>query len=382
MANPASSTVAPLRDDAQAVSAVVGTIMILAITVIGIAGVLYYGAPTIDRIQSRNAQTAMEGSFETLRDSTLELSVPDHARFPSINLPGGTLALAVGDRFLVAANHDASNTGCDLHVTDWSDTGVDKDKVTVGSSGCRTLTIACTYPLAAGTACLEIDIVSGSTITRQTVALAAAVASIAGADFSKGDWAFRITDANTNPIVYAEAWLHSADQVTWSLSSGTGTWKEFFDGGAVFSQSAGNYFLEKEATITDYSGGIGYYGLWLRTLVVPSAAYNSVQDQRSHAVQLSLLGVSTRVDNPSTFKLRFDISGPLAQPWCNALLLRNTRFGTTPWAAYAESAGYTCTSGDAKGLRSVTFSCLTCPGSGHPFKFLFLHARIATSLAS
>ncbi len=119
-------TVAPLHDDEVAVSAVIGTIMILAITVIGIAGVLYYGAPTIDRIQSRNAQVAMEGSFETLRASVQELSVPDHARYPSINLPSGILGLEPGDRFLITADHDSAFSSCDLHVTDWSDAGADK----------------------------------------------------------------------------------------------------------------------------------------------------------------------------------------------------------------------------------------------------------------
>jgi len=380
---PAGGTLAV---DERGVSAVLGTILILVITVVGIAGVLYYGAPTIDRIQSRQAQTAMEGAFETLRDSGQELSVPDHARYPALNVPSGTLSLAAGDRFLIAADHDASTTqcggstciNCDFHVSDWNDAG---GSVTISAPGCRTPAIACVDPIAAGTACLEIDAVTGNTATRQTVSLAGAVATVASADFSKGDWLFRLTDAKASPTVYAEAWLHTTDQVTWDLKSSTGRWQEFFDGGAVFSQSGGSYFLEKEAPIGDTTFGNSYYGFWLRTLVI-TGGYSSTSASGSHSISLALLGVSTRVDDAATYRLRFDISGPLAQPWCTSLVLRNPRL---TGAAYTESTGFTCASGNALGLRSVCFARVAsgaCTSVGSSFKFRFLHARIATSLAS
>ncbi len=378
MSNPAAHpTVASAHAEDDGVSAVIGTILVLAITVIGIAGVLFYGAPTIDRIQSRNAMTAMEGAFETLRDSTQQLSVPDHARYPSINLPSGDLGLAQGDRFVITADHDPANISCDLHVTDWSDVG---SSVTIDATGCRTPTTNCSLPMAAAASCLEIHSVSGATITKQSIGFAGGVATVATADFSAGDWLFRLTDGNVNPVVYAEAWLHSTDMVTWDLKSSTGRWQQFFDGGAVISQSGGTYFLEKEAPIGDSQFGSAYFGFWLRTLVVPNGNYVSTSGTASHSVLFSLLGVSTRVDDASTYMLRIDINGPLAQPWCNSLLLRNGQLGGG--GAYSENAGFTCKDGDAMGLRSVSYACLTCPGAGNPFKFIFLHARIATSLAS
>jgi FlaG/FlaF family flagellin (archaellin) len=69
---------AGLARDLAAVSPVIGSVLILVITVLGIAGVLYWGAPMIERIQVQNAQAAMVGEFEDLRDSSRELSVPDH----------------------------------------------------------------------------------------------------------------------------------------------------------------------------------------------------------------------------------------------------------------------------------------------------------------
>jgi hypothetical protein len=366
-----------LLRDLGSVSPIVGSVLILAISVLGVAGVLFWGAPTIDRIQSRNAQAAMEGEFEGLRDASQELSVPDHSRFPTVAMPGGTLAVQAGTRFLVAADHDSTNPTCDLHVTDWSDSGTDKGKATVSATGCRTPTTTCTLPLGAGSSCLEVFSVGGTTTVRQTATLSGGVVTVTSADLSKGDWMFRLTDGNASPAIYAEAWLHSSDQLTWRLASSTGTREVFLDGGAVFSRSDGTVFLEKEAPIGDASFGTGYYGLWLRSLVATS--YGSISDPGSHQVFLSLLGNAVRVDANTATKLRYDVSGSLAEAWCNALLARNTHLTN---AAYSNTAGYTCKTGDANGLRSVAYACsdaTNCPSGA--FQFRFLHARIDTSLA-
>lgn len=381
-------TVPPsLLRDASGVSPVVGTVLVLAISVLGIAGILAWGAPTIDKIQTRNAQMAMEGEFEGLRDMSADLSVPDHSRFPTIAVPGGTLAMQAGTRFLVTADHDSSTTACgggtcancDFHVTDWSDSGTDKGKVTVSATGCRTPTATCTpLPLAVTSACLEIFSVGGTTTVEQNVTYSAPTATVAGVDFSKGDWMFRLSDGvASTPTIYAEAWLHSTDQLAWTLQSGSGERKLFLEGGAVFSSAGGTYFLEKEATIGDSSFGTGYYGLWLRSLL--ATTYSSIDGPGSRQVFLSLLGNSVRVDSNAATKLRFDFAGPLAESWCNGMLARNDRLAN---AAYAETAGFTCAAGDAQGLRSVAYTCTDatdCPGGA--FKFRFLHARIDTSLS-
>src|SRR5687767_12502039 len=108
MANPVPERHAPFRAPGktprrgphdEAVSPVIGTILILAITVIGIASLLLWGGPTLERVQSQNAAVAMQGEFEGLRDASQELSVPDHSRFPAISMPSGEVSLAPGTRF-------------------------------------------------------------------------------------------------------------------------------------------------------------------------------------------------------------------------------------------------------------------------------------------
>src|SRR5688572_1709541 len=105
----------------DAVTAVIGTIIILAITIMGIGVVMLWGAPTIDRIQAQNAQLGVLGEMEDVQASILELSVPDHSRFPSITVGRGDLGLGAGTRFMLTANHDTSNPTCDFRVTAWAD---------------------------------------------------------------------------------------------------------------------------------------------------------------------------------------------------------------------------------------------------------------------
>src|SRR5262249_32887097 len=154
-------------------------------------------------------------------------------------------------------------------------------------------------------ACLEVDAVSGSTITKYNVALSGTTATVTApngtaSNLGKGDWAFRLTDGNLNPAVYAEAWLHGTDQVFWNLKSSTGTGQMFLDGGAIFSVSGGATFLEKDSLIGDYAFGSGYYGLWLRALT--GGNYVATNQAGTHSVLMSLSNVAVRSDNATAYR--------------------------------------------------------------------------------
>jgi hypothetical protein len=356
----------------SAVTPVIGAILILAITVLGIAGVLYWGAPMIERIQAQNAQVAVVGEFQDLRDASSVLSVPDHSRFPTIVIPRGELNLEKGTRMMVTADRDGTaSPTCDFRITDWADTTA-RTAVTVSTSGCR------------GT--LQIYQVSGATLIQQTVTGGNTVAS---ADFSSGDWLFRLALPACPSGICAEAWLHSSDQVAWDLASGAGERAVTFDNGAIFSQNSGSVFLEREPTVGDSVFGAGYYGFWLRSLTASS--YNGISGAGSHQVYLSLLGNYDRVDSSTVTRLRFDLFGPLSESWCNSFLARNeglpdgSDLNTDPDAIYTGGGLLTpCGATDTAGARSVCFSQVTtnaCTSAGAPFTFRFLHARIYTSLA-
>lgn len=341
------------------VSPVIGTILVLAITVFGIAALMVWGGPIIDRVQGQNAANAMQGEFEGLRDASQELSVPDHSRFPAVALPRGEIGIATGTRFMVTANHDPANPTCDLRMTGWGGT-VAVDHVTLAAVGCRAVTASN----------FDVYSVSGTTLSKMTATVGATV-TVTGADFHTGDWMFRITDGAASPLVYAEAWLHSSDRITWTLPSAVAPRALYLEGGAIFSQTGSTTFLAKAPPINDASFGVGYYGLWLRTYA--GLNRGTLTQAGTHQVYLALSSNDLHVDNNTVSSLRYTFSGDLAQAWCNALLARNP---TLTGAAYAQDASATCAAGDAQGIRSVTFAYT----ANAPFQFRFLHARIQSSL--
>lgn len=354
-------------DGESAVTPVIGAVLILGISVLGIAGVLVWGAPMIDRIQSQNAQVAMVAEFEDLRDSSRELSVPDHSRFPTIVIPRGEVILDEGSRIMVTADMDTANLGCDFHVTDWADL-TDVDTVTVDTTGCR------------GGA-VRIYSLSGSTLVSQTVTATAPTYSVTGADFSDGDWLFELYHDACPDDACSQAWLHSGDQVSWSLGASTGDRTVAFDSGAIFSETEGTQFLEREPLVGDITFGSDYFGFWLRSL--SAASYSSISGAGSHQVYLSLVGSYDRIDASSATRLRFDIAGDLSEAWCNALVQRNPDLPGDYYGSEPDDCG--AVTGD--GVRSVCYArvsgdpCTVAPTLAQAFSFRFLHARIYTSLA-
>lgn len=346
-----------------AVTPVIGAILILAITVLGIAGVLYWGAPMIQRIQAQNAQVAIVGEFEDLRVASRELSVPDHSRFPTVALGSGELGIERGSRIMVTAQF---HSGCDFHVTGWQGA-----TASVSTTGCP-----------AGTT--SVYLVAGDTLVP---------AAFSGTDQGT-DWLWRLSHASCPSGICADAWLHSGDQVSWNLESGDGTRSVHLDSGAIYSETSGTLFMEKEPIIADTvfgnSGTSPYYGIWLRSL--DATSYSSVSGSGSHQVYFSLIGNYLRTDNP-VYRIRIDISGDLSEAWCNALLDRNDRLPDVSPADDVPDSSYRSEATDCgetalgSNVRAVCFTQVVASSDactatiGTPFTFRFLHARIFTSLA-
>jgi hypothetical protein len=352
-----------------AVTPVIGAVLILGITVLGIAGVLLWGAPMIDRIQSQNAQTAIVGEFEDLRVASRELSVPDHSRFPTVVVPRGELAVERGSRIMVTATFESD---CKFHVTGWTDADAVASVDDTDCSGVATTSY----------------LVAGDTLVPTP---------FSGADQGT-DWLWRHTGPlcpDSTGDVCAEAWLHSGDQVRWDLDSSDQERSVQLDSGAIFSEAGGTVFLEKEPVIADSvfgsAPGQPYYGLWLRSLDAPS--YSSVSGTGSHQVYFSLIGNYLRTDDP-VHRIRYDVSGDLSEAWCNALLARNDGLpdgvdaGTDPDSSYRSQVADCGALPSEPTVRSVCFmqvvatddACATDP-TPTSFTFRFLHARIYTSLS-
>lgn len=114
-----------LLEDDRGVSPVIGTILVLAISTVGIFAVMYWGVPAMTEVQDR---TSFEAVLEQYRivDSTVENVVrggaPDKASTVQLSVPGGSLEWNEGTRFLVELYFDqTADPLADFVLTGWAD---------------------------------------------------------------------------------------------------------------------------------------------------------------------------------------------------------------------------------------------------------------------
>lgn len=273
---------------------------------------------------------------------------------------------------MVTANHDGTNNACRFVITGWAD----------GTPG-----VAATAAACLGTLTVQAHTVSGQSSTlvdeENVVDPLVATPLAVTTSFAAGDWNFRLlTGTAPNRVMIAQAWLISGDRVEWTMSSATGERAVYLDSGAIYSEEGGTIFLEKEASIGDTAFGSTYYGLWLRSLTAGSLA--SVSGQGNYQIYLSLVGNYVRVDQTNVHSIRYDISGPLAEAWCNGLMIRNGDLSGATYDSAAADCGAIAPLAD--GVRAVCFAKVAlaadaCASTGGAFTFRFLNARIHTSLA-
>ncbi len=359
------------REDA--ITPVVGTSMILVITVLGMAAVLFWGTPTLQRIQDRGSIVGMEGEFDELRRASLELSVPDASRVPTVSLEDGALSLEDGTRVMVAVAHDATQADCDWYVEGWETSP--STVLDVRGTDCRTATDH--VGLGACAVCVEVERVTGSS----TVPLTQVSFATVGAqhyrvtytgidpdfDFADGDWAVRLTDGGDT--AYASAWLVDQKRVSWRLSTSVSDVSLHLEGGAVFVVDSGSFFLHRPPAIREQAFGSSDHVVRLVTLLGPDSGSSG---RSTPEVFLGLVGNHVRLSTTDATQLRYAFSGDVAEAWCQSLLIRNDALPSDQ--QYALPGAGTCQ--DA--TPHVVYQHLN--PTPQPFPLEFLHVRITSSI--
>ncbi len=387
-----------LRRADEAVTPIIGTVFILGITVAGMAVILLLGAPVLQRLQDEGALRSMAGQLETVRSEVSSLSIPQTAKAPAIAGSGGSISLESGDHIMVTVDMDtnALYRSCDFHVSGWSDfTAVGTSKTeAVTTSGCRTPTVSCT----AAAICIRVgyvDTTSGGVVDTPVTFSAGSIVFVSATQTVTADqiWRFRLVTAGVTPVtdtVYAESWLLPTDRLHWFRGSGAGGAEASFEAGAIFLASGGQQYLEADPFIVEKStmGASPPYLLRVPTLTASPSA--SISGSSNHDVLLSLLGSDVRVQSETATRIRFDINGPLARPWCDALVLRSSLAALPTGFTYTADGAFPCNSGSSDGTRSViyvgaasssaTTSCSSTPSTYQCFPFQFSHARITATL--
>lgn len=357
----------------EAVTPVVGTIMILAITVLGIGAIMLWGAPTLQAIQDRNAVVSMQGEFIEVRTGTLDLMIDKSSRVPQVVMESGHLGIEQGTRFLITSDEfdeeGGGYVGCSMVVTGWTDGGAfDIDQ------GCTALNSAPAVDCetaAAGGLCLLVSAVTGSneadadlsptvTNTGSTWQFSFDDAS----DLSTGTWVLRLYDEDGD--VAAQSWILETDRLAWDLSTVSGSYGVHLEGGAVFETNGIRTFLVKSPALQEDASGLD--DVFLRIPTYLDGERSSVSGGNTIGVFIGQVGNNhVRVQSDATDQIRYAFDGDLAESWCNSFLARNTLFSP---ARYAEPTTSSCADSPAV----VTYD------TGGSFPFELSHARISTRL--
>jgi hypothetical protein len=356
------------RDDA--VTPVIGTVIVLAITIMGIGTALYLGTPVLVNLRERAALENVIGQFEQVRAAANDMYIPDESRYPTISIPAGELTLAQGSHVLVTVDEDASGTtydGCDFRVQDWSDWDVAAaNKVSLTASGCPAIAgitnatcNAAAIPAATG-ACFEAYRVNGSAPASWPLCAASTAGpchltwTVSGAEYSlssvlddEADYMFRLTDSTT-AVVYAQAWLFHMDRLAWR----TGNVAASYEGGGILAQEGEGYFLASSPLVTEDPPGGPFF---LRLPTMQGSDHGAFSGSGSHSVGLIMTAGHLRVDWVAATLIRLDFHGDLAEPWCNAFLLRD-QLASLDGDYYTEDATHLCSgTAEADGVRSVKY---------------------------
>lgn len=84
------------------VTPIIGTILVLAITVAGMSVTLFLGLPVLEKLRDQSALESVVGQFQDVRHAVNGMQVPGSARTPTISLPAGTLTIGPGTTLTIS----------------------------------------------------------------------------------------------------------------------------------------------------------------------------------------------------------------------------------------------------------------------------------------
>lgn len=325
------------RDDDAGVTAVVGTVLVLAITVTGIGVALFMGTPVVQRLQDQAALDSVVGGFEAARHSSNALSVEGSSRTSTLSLPAGVVEFGKGSHFLVTSTLDDD---CVFQVTNWADWGqAAANAVTVSAPGCTVH---------------SLDVYDVRPGERRWLGETGSVAAPfvlptgqAGTDpsvrFEEGrDYLFQLNSSASSAVPpTAEAWLLHADRLSWAR----GGTEAILEGGAVFARDHGAIYRVSGPRVDEGSGDT--FALSLPTF--QESSFAGSLPSGDHALFQKLVARELRNTWSASYRVDIAIHGDLAEAWCNTFLQRNA-------GANLREGQYlgTCTAA-ADGVRTVRF---------------------------
>lgn len=354
----------------EAVTPVLGSIMILGITVVGIAGIMLWGGPAVLRVQEQGAQAAMVGEFAELRELSLSLSVTDTSRIPGLSMGQGTFGIEPGTTIEFGADLDAT---CRLDVTE-----VQALQIKFTATGCGLINDGSVVACGGGETCFNIHRVDTDNPIR-TVAVASTSMSpvgpsdstpgvdytvdVAAVDLTTGGWMFELrTFGATEPK--SQVWRETTVAHHWQMK-GDSLVQLHHEAGAIFASVDDRDFMIEAPPLSEEAFGLEWF--WFR-MPVMDGPDRSITGKLTQEVSLVLDRSPVRISSDDLYRVRMSFIGDYAESWCDNLLFRDFSAPGTWTSSNACAAG-------ADARRDVQYVPDTVPD-----ELEFSHAYISTSI--
>lgn len=354
------------------VTPVIGTILVLLISVAGIGVTLLVGVPVMDDLQERGNLQAMEGQFEQLRHDAAALNVQGTSRTTGVNLPQGTLSTTTGTSLLLGEYVTASaSTSCELRA--WADG--DDTVVAPLDLGCPVLgnlAAACgpappwwqfeaflNWIICVGLACdggyfegdclvverwdgawedvdVEVEEITNAVLLEHQVDTAPL-------------WRFEIYE--DGQPVHTRFYIAWSDAVRWA----DGGSEVVYEWGGLVETVAGDEYVHAMPRLLDGDPFV----LGLTSIEADSS---SLAGSGAHGIRMDAAGLVTVTDTASVQALRLDFAGERGKAWCDAFLFRNSAHAGTPYGA-VPATSQRCSLAVGGSAPDVAYSVLYDPGT-------------------
>lgn len=328
-----------MDDGESGVTPIIGTILILAITVSGMGVAILVGAPILQRMQDAAALESALAQFEQVRAATGRLSTPDTNVEVGFSMPGGTLGIGSGTRVLVTVYHDDERTSCDLRMRGWEQLTttlevsqtfcrIPSDETSIAGTDCREsitvviLGIPTVVPLDVGDLRYCVDAYRLSDLDTEIESEVNLLGTTITTDEpvpTSEDWKFDFVRNDGSVVV--EAWLLHTDRLSWTRNGVAA----HFELGATLAQTYSGSFLSSQPLIQETDGN-----LFLRLPMWQGSNSSASSGEGLQTIRATFQDGALLQSSVSAYNVRIDFQGDLAQEWCNSMLIRSDDYTEDP----------------------------------------------------
>jgi hypothetical protein len=220
------------RRDTSAVSPVIGTVLILFIVLLAMAGILAWGVPAIQGLQEHAEFQSMLTQMVQVNNDLLTLRDPQNTRLVTVSMNHGTLRVEDGSRWVVGVGRDET----EFYLSNWERGGGDFD-FHWGGAAVR----------------VTADRVVGSTpqnIAAATQSSCSGSCTLAGTGAAAATYPVRVQAFDGNNL-RAEAWVFDMGRVSYRMREDSNLNRVHVEMGAVFTQQGPRIFMEHSAAIKE-----------------------------------------------------------------------------------------------------------------------------------